>query len=94
MIPALALLLAASAAWAADGAKLYKSDCAGCHGMHGEKKQGEAELRGQSSDQIQKKLQGYIDGSFGGSKKVVMINISKKHEADLKAISDYASTLE
>jgi len=32
------LLIGATAAWAADGAALYKSKCAGCHGANGEGK--------------------------------------------------------
>ena len=34
------LLLATSTAWAKDGASLYKSKCAGCHGAQGEGKTG------------------------------------------------------
>jgi mono/diheme cytochrome c family protein len=34
------LLLAISTAWAKDGASLYKSKCAGCHGAQGEGKTG------------------------------------------------------
>jgi cytochrome c len=32
------LLVGSTAAWAADGAALYKSKCAGCHGANGEGK--------------------------------------------------------
>jgi mono/diheme cytochrome c family protein len=34
------LLLAVSAAWAKDGASIYKAKCAGCHGAQGEGKVG------------------------------------------------------
>lgn len=34
------LLLAACSAWAKDGATIYKSKCAGCHGAQGEGKMG------------------------------------------------------
>jgi mono/diheme cytochrome c family protein len=34
------LLLTISAAWAKDGASIYKSKCAGCHGAQGEGKVG------------------------------------------------------
>lgn len=91
IVPALALLLAATAAWAADGEKIYKSDCAGCHGMAGEK--GDNPLKGQGSDAILKKLQGYADGSYGGSKKAVMENIAKKHKDNFQDIADYVGTL-
>jgi cytochrome c len=32
------LLIGSTASWAADGAALYKSKCAGCHGANGEGK--------------------------------------------------------
>jgi mono/diheme cytochrome c family protein len=35
-----ALLFALSTAWAKDGASIYKSKCAGCHGAQGEGKTG------------------------------------------------------
>jgi mono/diheme cytochrome c family protein len=34
------LLLAINTAWAKDGASIYKSKCAGCHGAQGEGKTG------------------------------------------------------
>ena len=34
------LLLSLGAAWAKDGASIYKSKCAGCHGAQGEGKSG------------------------------------------------------
>jgi mono/diheme cytochrome c family protein len=34
------LLIGSTASWAADGAALYKSKCAGCHGANGEGKPG------------------------------------------------------
>lgn len=86
-----ALFFAATAAWAADGEKIFKSDCAGCHGMAGEK--GGSPLKGQGSDEILKKLQGYADGSYGGEKKSMMSNIAKKHADSLKDIADYVGTL-
>lgn len=91
IVPALALLLAATAAWAADGEKIYKAGCAGCHGMAGEK--GGSPLKDQDADTILKKLQGYADGSYGGEKKAVMVGVVKKHEGELKDIADYAGSL-
>lgn len=91
IVPALALLLAATAAWAADGEKIYKDSCAGCHGMAGEK--GNSPLKDQDADTVLKKLQGYVDGTYGGEKKAVMVNIAKKHEAELKDIADYIGAL-
>ena len=43
---------------------------------------------------MQKMLEGYAAGTFGGSKKAVMENIAKKHSAeDYKALADYIGTL-
>lgn len=80
--------LSISAAYAADGAALYKSACAGCHGEAGEK--GNAPLKDQGPDALLTKLKGYADGSYGGEKKAVMVNVVKKHsEEELKAVSDH-----
>ncbi len=88
------LLFAGTSLYAADGAALYKS-CGGCHGADGSKKAGESEpLKGQSAEDILKKLRGYADGSYGGKQKAMMANIVKKHSEDeLKAVSDYIGTL-
>ncbi len=84
------LLFAGTALYAADGAALYKA-CAGCHGADGSKKTAEsAPLKGQSAEEILKKLNGYADGSYGGKQKAMMTNIAKKHSADdLKTLADY-----
>ena len=75
-------------AFAADGEALYKSACAGCHGAEGEK--GNSPLKDQAPDDLVKKLKGYGDGTYGGEKKAVMVNIVKKHnDEELKAIADY-----
>ena len=88
------LLAAAGFAFAADGAAVYKS-CAGCHGSDGTKKAGESTpLKGQGADAILKKMQGYADGSYGGTQKKMMENIAKKMSAeDMTAVADYASKL-
>ncbi len=51
------LLLAINTAWAKDGASIYKSKCAGCHGAQGEGKAG-PKLAGTSlsDDEIVKAL--------------------------------------
>ena len=90
-----AFAFAASMAFAADGAALYKASCAGCHGADGSKSSGGSKaLKGQKADEVLKMLQGYAAGTFGGDKKAVMENIAKKHPAEeLKALSDYIGTL-
>lgn len=88
------LLVTASFALAAngDGADLYKSSCSSCHGEQGEK--GGEPLKGQDSDTIMKKLNGYRDGTYGGSKKQVMQSTVKRHsDDDLKKIADFIGTL-
>lgn len=78
----------AVAAHAADGAALYKSACASCHGAAGEK--GNAPLKDLPADELLQKLKGYGDGSYGGAKKAVMINVVKKHsDEELKAVADH-----
>lgn len=82
------LLVSSSFALAADEAELYKSSCASCHGEQGEK--GSEPLKGQDSDTIMKKLHGYRDGTYGGSKKQVMQGMVKRHtDEDLQKIADY-----
>lgn len=79
--------LGAGMAFAADGEAIYGS-CAGCHGEKGEK--GNNPLKDQSADELLKKLKGYADGSYGGEKKGVMVNIVKKHnDEELKAVADF-----
>ena len=90
-----AFVFAASMAIAADGAEMFKSSCAGCHGADGSKSAGgTAPLKGQKSEDVVKMLKGYKDGSFGGDKKAIMENVVKKHSDDeLKQLADYIGTL-
>ena len=83
----------ASATGGADGAKLFKG-CAACHGPTGEMKamNVSALLKGQSKDDIAKKLHGYKDGSIGGPMKAVMgPQAAKLSDADIDALADYVS---
>ncbi|OBQ46648.1 c-type cytochrome [Halodesulfovibrio spirochaetisodalis] len=77
-----------------DGKILYQP-CAGCHGETGETMAlgSSAKLKGQTADQILKKLNGYADGTYGGSKKNIMTSIIKRmsEEARVK-VSEYIST--
>lgn len=76
------------------GEKLYRS-CAGCHGQNGETMAlgvGKP-LKGQTANQLLEKLNGYADGSYGGSKKSVMVGIAKRMgEEDRVKVSEYIST--
>lgn len=88
------VVVVGSHAMAATGEELFKS-CAGCHGADGSKPTGgSTALRGQSADELMRKMNGYLDGSFGGEKKNVMTNILKKHTPeDLKMLADHISKL-
>ena len=83
----------AAATGGADGAKLY-SACAGCHGPQGDMKALNVSppLKGQSKEDIAKKIHGYKDGSFGGPMKGVMTTqVTKLSDADIEALADYIS---
>lgn len=92
---ALLLMFAGSMALAtSDGPTIYKS-CAACHGADGSKATvGSHPLKGQSAQDILKKLEGYAAGTYGGGQKAMMENIVKKHTSeDLKTVADYIATL-
>lgn len=81
-------------AFSMDGATLYKR-CAGCHGPDGTKHAMgvSAPLKGQSAADLEQKMLGYQDGSYGGAKKVVMAGAVKRLSAeDIKALADYIAT--
>ncbi|SHN60127.1 c-type cytochrome [Desulfovibrio litoralis] len=74
---------------AEDGASLYKERCAGCHGADGAKS---TPVKG-TSQEIEKKLKGYLDGSYGGTKKAVMAGIVKKlSDEQIKLVSAHIAT--
>ncbi|WP_022851260.1 c-type cytochrome [Limisalsivibrio acetivorans] len=83
-------------AFAASGAEeLYKSKCMSCHGADGTKEAlgTSAPLKGQSASDILSKLKGYADGSYGGSKKVIMKGqVGRLSEEELKSLADYIAT--
>ena len=85
---------AVNAADMTGGEKLYKS-CAGCHGKDGQTMAlgvGKA-LKGQPANVILDKLNGYADGTYGGSKKKIMTNIIKRmSQEDRVKVSEYIST--
>ncbi|HFD86180.1 MAG TPA: c-type cytochrome [Gammaproteobacteria bacterium] len=82
--------LSASAAMADD---LYKA-CAACHGPTGEMKAMNVAppLKGQSKEDIMKKIKGYKDGSYGGAMKAVMAGqVAKLSDADIEKLADKIS---
>ncbi len=80
---------------ASDGAALYNK-CKACHGADGSKVPAGAKtaIKGQSAADLEKKLAGYKDGSFGGEKKAIMQRTaSALSPEDMKALADYISKL-
>ncbi len=78
-----------------DGKVVFKT-CAGCHGASAEKPAlGKSKvIKGWDSSKVEAALNGYKDGSYGGSMKGLMkAQVSKLKEADIKAVSKYISEL-
>ncbi len=91
------LTLAATVAttlMAADGAALYKK-CAGCHGMHGEKKAlgKSAVIKGWPKDKVIEALKGYKAGTRNvhGMGALMKGQVASLSDADMEAIADYIS---
>ncbi len=81
-----------TASFAVDGAALYKKKCAKCHldGTKSSRAGGGAILKGQGFDEILLKLNGYLDGSYGGKKKKTMGRLLKRFSPEeIKAMSEY-----
>lgn len=91
----LALMVISASLMAADGVALYKK-CAGCHGAKAEKKAlGKSKIIAQMSleDNIAA-LKGYKAGTYGGTMKGLMKGqISSYADDDIKAVSEYVTTL-
>ena len=89
LIPIVVLLFATSTAWAKDGASIFKSKCAGCHGAQGQGKTG-PKLAGTSlsEDEIVKVL------TAGGLSKAPHSKPFKgANEANAKLVAAYVKTL-
>jgi cytochrome c len=77
------LCFGVTAAFAVDGGEVYQKRCAKC-----------VVLKGQSAQEIEMKLTGYVDGTYGGAKKKVMERMAKGLSGDeLKAVSAYIGSL-
>jgi mono/diheme cytochrome c family protein len=88
------LLVASSAAWAADdGAALYKKKCAGCHGANGDGKPAikAPALKGTSLETNQ--IADHITKGESGSKAPHNKGISGLDDEKAKAIAEYIKTL-
>ncbi len=77
------------------GATIYKK-CAGCHGASGEKKAlGKSKvIQAWSVAQTTEALNGYKDGSYGGTMKGLMKGqVTGLSDSDIEAVSEYISKL-
>ena len=86
---------ASNATSSIDAAKLYVA-CAGCHGVHGEKKAlGKSQvIGGWEASKVVTALKGYQDGTYGGAMKAVMKGqASKLTPQEITALSEYISAL-
>lgn len=88
------LTLCAAALLASDGAAIY-GKCASCHGKDGKNAAvaGMA-IGGEAAADVEKKLKGYKDGSFGGAKKAMMTpQVANLSDADIKAVAAHIAGL-
>ena len=87
------LLITSSASWGADGAALYKTKCAGCHGASGEGKPAmkAPALKGTSegADQLVER----ITKGVSGAKTPHAKGISGLDDEKAKAIAEFIKTL-
>jgi len=87
-------LLGALTNVSADGAALY-AQCVACHGANGEKKAlGKSELiGGWEKSKTVAALQGYKDGSYGGTMKALMKGqVAKLSDAQIEEVAAYIAT--
>ncbi|MEZ7196781.1 c-type cytochrome [Pseudodesulfovibrio karagichevae] len=85
-----------TAAFAVDGGDLYKKRCAACHrdGTESSKAGGDVVLKGQTAQEIEMKLTGYKDGTYGGAKKRTMERMAGQlTPEDIKALAAYVGSL-
>lgn len=92
-----ALLVTFGVAYAADdAATLFQSRCQACHGPDGGRPPvpGITPIKGRSSEDILKMLEGFQDGTFGGAQKQVMEGVTHQLTEDqMKSLADYISKL-
>lgn len=84
-----------SSLFAADGASLYKT-CATCHGSKAEKSalNKSQVIAGWSSENTIAALNGYKDGTYGGSMRSTMnTQVKNLDEASITALAKYIETL-
>ncbi|MDD5156665.1 c-type cytochrome [Sulfurimonas sp.] len=89
----LGVAVAAATLFAADGAAIY-AKCGSCHGKDGKNTAISGVALSGDAASIEKKLNGYKDGSFGGAKKGMMApQVASLSADDVKAVSEYIAGL-
>lgn len=91
----LASLVCATSIFAADAETLFKT-CATCHGAKAEKSalNKSQVIAGWSSDKIIAALNGYKEGTYGGTLKGTMVpQVKNLSPDDIKALAGYISTI-
>ncbi len=87
------LALCAGAIFAADGAGVYGSKCAMCHGANGKDTSLSPKPIAGMAD-TEAKIKGYKAGTVGGENKATMQTaVADMNDADIKAVSAFVSTL-
>jgi cytochrome c len=81
----------------ADGASIFATKCASCHGAHGEKSALEKSkiIAGEDADTLIKKIQGYKSGTLnqygmGGAMKNMVKGLD---DSSIKEVANYISKL-
>ncbi|MDA7818196.1 c-type cytochrome [Sulfurimonas sp.] len=88
-------IISSSTLLGADGSTLYKN-CAGCHGMSGEKVAlGKSKvIANMSEDEITNAINGYKNGTYGGAMKGLMKGqVVKLSGDDVKSLATYIASL-
>ncbi len=90
-------LFSLAVAFAADdAASLFQDRCQACHGADAGRSPapGINPIKGRSSADILKMLEGFKSGTFGGAEKQVMEGVTQQLSADqMKSLADYVSKL-
>jgi mono/diheme cytochrome c family protein len=87
------LLMGSTASWAADGAALYKSKCAGCHGANGEGKPAIKAPAVKETNLDSDALVAHITKGEATSKAPHNKGIAGLTDDQAKAIAEYIKTL-
>jgi cytochrome c553 len=89
-----AALAAAADPVNAEAEALYLAKCASCHGKDGSKTLLSKPVKGLSEKDFTKKMLGYKNKTYGGSKKTGMERLAEAlSEAEIKALGAFVATM-